>query len=274
MAHFHVLSGADTVPAHPEIHTINLDDIKLALARGVDDFSAQPSHLVFLALIYPVIGAALAFWASGANLLPLLFPLMSGFALLGPLAAIGLYEISRRRELGLDSSWRRVLEIRHSPSIPAILAVGLGLAVLFVAWLATAQGLFHATIGDLPPTSYLRMLRTILTSAAGWQLIVLGNLAGLAFAVVALCSTVVAFPLLLDRDVGAAVAVTTSFRAVRENPVMLALWGLIVALGLAAGFLLFFAGLAVVLPMLGHATWHLYRRVVVPVGRGERNLAG
>ena len=129
-------------------------------------------------------------------------------------------------------------------------------------------------VGDIAPGSYIRMLRTILTSVAGWQLIVLGNLAGLVFAVVALCSTVVAFPLLLDRDVGAAVAVTTSFRAVRENPVMMALWGLIVALALAGGFLLFFAGLAVVLPILGHATWHLYRRVVVPVGRGERILAG
>lgn len=270
MASFHVLSGAGITPVYPEIRKVTGADLRLALAKGFDDFAAQPSHLVFLMLIYPVIGAVLAFWASGANLLPLLFPLMSGFALLGPLAAIGLYEISRRRELGLDSSWRRALDIRHSPSIPAILAIGLGLAALFVAWLATAHYLFHAIIGDNPPASYLRLLREILTSAAGWQLIILGNMAGLVFAVIALCTTVVAFPLLLDRDVGAAVAVITSYRAVRENPVTMALWGLVVALALAAGFLLFFAGLAVVLPILGHATWHLYRRVVVPVGRGER----
>lgn len=273
MAHFHVLSGAQLTPVFPEIRKISTVDIQLALAKGFDDFAAQPSHLVFLALIYPVIGAALAFWASGANLLPLLFPLMSGFALLGPLAAIGLYEISRRRELGLDSSWRRALEIRHSPSIPAILAIGLALAVIFVLWLATAQFIFKATMGDAAPVSIIKMLREIVTTSAGWQLILFGNLAGLVFAIATLCTTVVAFPLLLDRDTGAAVAVVTSYRAVRENPVTMALWGITVAVALAAGFLLFFAGLAVVLPILGHATWHLYRRVVVPVGRGERNVA-
>ena len=273
MSQFHVLAGADTVPAHPGIRKIGISDLKAALREGLADFLARPSHILFLGLIYPVIGLFLAFWTSGANLLPLLFPLMSGFALIGPFAAIGLYEISRRREAGLDSSWRHAFEVRHSPSIPSIIALGALLAVLFIAWLAVAAWLYRAFLGMDAPQTLRAMLTDVLTTRAGWGLILTGNLAGLVFAAIALSCSVIAFPLLLDRDVGAAVAVVTSFRAVSANPVTLALWGLVVAMALAAGFLLFFAGLALVFPVLGHATWHLYRRLVAPVPVEERNQA-
>ncbi|HTM77027.1 MAG TPA: DUF2189 domain-containing protein, partial [Devosia sp.] len=103
-----------------------------------------------------------------------------------------------------------------------------------------------------------------LTTPQGWTLIIVGNLIGLGFAIVTLCTTVVAFPLLLDRDVGAAAAVETSFRAVAKNPLPMTLWGLIVAAGLIVGSLPFFVGLAVVIPIFGHATWHLYRKVIAP----------
>ena len=271
MAQFHVIAGVDDTPAHPEVRTIGIADIKNALAAGIDDFRARPSHLLFLGLIYPIIGVVLAVWASGANLLPLLFPLMSGFALLGPFAAIGLYEISRRREAGLDSSWSHAFDVRRSPSLPSILALGLMLAIIFMLWLASAQYLYQAFFGSDRPTSLSAMLGDILTTRHGWSLIVVGNAVGLVFAAVTLCASVIAFPLLLDRDTGAGVAVVTSFRAVVKNPVAMAIWGVVVATALAAGFLAFFVGLALVIPVLGHATWHLYREVIAPAPRAVRN---
>jgi uncharacterized membrane protein len=265
MANFHVISGNTETPAHPAIRRIGPEDIKQSLIKGVADFLAMPSHLVFLGLIYPTVGLILA----AANPLHLLYPLMSGFALIGPFAAIGLYEVSRRRELGLDTSWRHAFDVVRSPSIPSILALGVALMVIFLCWLATARGLYELLFGPLAPASYGSFFKEVLTTGHGWLLIILGNFLGFLFAVVALCISVVSFPLLLDRDVGAAVAVQTSVRAVLANPVMMAVWGLIVAGSLVLGSLPLLVGLAIVMPVLGHSTWHLYRRLVENPNRDE-----
>lgn len=262
MANFHVLAGADDRIVNPNIRRIGVSDLFGALRRGFDDFMAMPSHVIFLCIFYPLIGVTLAAWTSGNGSLQMLFPLASGFALLGPFAAIGLYEISRRREAGLATSWRHALDVRHSPALPSIAAVGLFLVALFAAWLLVAQALYVAVFGDAPPTSLVAFVNDILYSAAGFRLAVLGMLVGLVFAAVALCTTVVAFPILLDRDVGAYEAVATSVRAVAANPLAIGCWGLIVAALLAIGSVPVFAGLMVVVPVLGHSTWHLYRAMV------------
>jgi uncharacterized membrane protein len=263
MANFHVLAGPNPkrAVAQPTVRRITIADIFDALRRGLDDFWDKPSHYVFLCLIYPVVGVILITWSSGGNALQLIYPLATGFALLGPLAAIGLYEISRRRELGLDTSWTHALEVRNSPAIPAIVAVGVLLLTLFVAWLLTAQALFNWLYGADVPISITAFVADVLSTERGWTLIIVGNLVGFLFAVVVL-STVITFPLLLDRDVGAAAALQTSAQAMIMNPVPILLWGLIVAVALFLGSLPFFVGLAIVIPVLGHATWHLYRKVV------------
>ena len=262
MSQFHVLSGGGDRIAHPAIRNIDMADLADALRKGLDDFLDKPSHVVFLCVIYPIMGVVLAAWTSGNNALPMLFPLMSGFALLGPFAAIGLYEISRRREAGLDTSWRHALDVRHSPAIPAIVAVGMLLFAVFITWLLTARYLYISLFGDAVPLSIGGFMSEILGTERGWTLILLGNAIGFVFAAFVLCTTVVAFPILLDRDVGAWEAIVTSFRAVMTNPLPMAVWGIIVAVCLAIGSLPLFAGLAVVIPVLGHATWHLYRKVV------------
>jgi uncharacterized membrane protein len=262
MSSFHVMAGRNVELAHPSIRRIGMNDLADALKMGWRDFMEMPSHLMFLAIIYPIVGVFLAAWTSGAGALPMLFPLMSGFALLGPVAAIGLYEISRRREAGMASTWRNALDIRHSPALPSIIAVGLLLFAIFIAWLLTARALYISLFGEVAPASIGAMFSQVLGTTAGWTLLIAGNLIGLCFAVVVLATTVVAFPLLLDRDIGAVAAIQTSVRATLANPVTMAAWGLIVAVALVIGSIPLFAGLAIVLPVLGHATWHLYRKVV------------
>lgn len=267
MTDFHVMAGAGGTVAHPEIRRIEFGDLREALRLGMDDFWAKPSHLLFLGLIYPIVGLVLARWSSGSGAFQMIYPLMSGFALVGPFAAIGLYEISRRREAGLDTSWRHALAARHSPAVPAMLAIGAMLAVIFLCWLGVAHTLYARSFGETGPTSLIDLVREALSTERGWELVLLGNAAGFVFAAIVLATTVVAFPLLLDRDVGAIAAIETSARAVAANPLVMAGWGLIVAGLLVIGSLPVFAGLAIVMPVLGHATWHLYRRVVVPADR-------
>ena len=264
MAHQHVLMGAESNRARPIVRTIGLRDIKNALAEGIADFSAMPSHAVFLCLIYPIVGVLLARLTLGYEVLPLLFPLAAGFTLLGPFAAIGLYELSRRREQGLDASWQDAFDVLRSPSRGAIAALGLLLLTIFVIWIAVAQAIYVAYFGYEPAASIPHFLDQVFTTPAGRMLMIVGNLVGFLFALGVLTISVISFPLLLDRDVGAVEAVLTSVRVVARNPLMMAIWGLIVAGLLLIGSLPLFFGLAVVVPVLGHSTWHLYRKVVEP----------
>jgi uncharacterized membrane protein len=262
MAHSHILLGAGEVPAQLTIRHISLADLKEALNKGADDFLAMPTHALFVGAIYPIVGLLLARLAFGYSVLPLLYPLVAGFALIGPVAALGLYELSRRREAGLDVSARHAFDVVNSSSIGAIVALGLLLLVLFALWVVTANAIYIANFGYLPPKSIGAFVDDMLTTEAGWRMIVAGNIVGFCFAVLALVISVASFPLLLDRDVGAAVALGTSIRVVLANPVTMAVWGVIVAALLVIGSLPAFLGLAVVMPILGHATWHLYRHAV------------
>ena len=233
-----------------------------ALARGLDDLAAMPSHALFLCIFCPLIGLCLIAFVSGYAMLPLAFPIAAGFALVGPFAAIGLYELSRRREAGLDTSSSHALDVLHSRSIGAIIALGILLMLIFLVWVAVADAIYVANFGYNGPASVGKFVSDIFTTSAGWNVIAVGTVVGFLFAVVVLSISAISFPLLLDRDVGAAVAVFTSIRVVLANPVTMALWGLIVAFLLVAGSLPFFLGLTVVMPVLGHATWHLYRKAV------------
>jgi uncharacterized membrane protein len=265
MANTDIILPKEAARKLPAVRSITPSDLMDALARGVDDFRAMPTHVIFLSLIYPIAGLAIARWTFGYNIVPMLYPLLAGFALIGPFAAIGLYELSRRRELGLDTSWRHAFDIVHSPSLWSILALGLLLFAIFGVWLAVAHGLYVAQFGeDERPIGLAEFLRRVFETPEGHRLIWRGNAIGFLFALASFVLSAVSFPLLLDRNVGMAAAIVTSIRAVLRNPVTMALWGLIVALGLAIGSLPFLFGLAVVMPILGHATWHVYRKVVEP----------
>jgi uncharacterized membrane protein len=265
MAHTDVILPTQPARELPVVRSITPMDLVDALAKGLADFRAMPTHAVFLSLIYPIAGLAIARWTFGYEILPLLYPLVAGFALIGPFAAVGLYELSRRRELGLDTSWKHAFDVIYSPSLWSIAALGLLLLAIFGVWLAVAHALYVAHFGvDEQPVTLAELTRRILQTPQGRSLIVTGNAVGLLFALTSFALSAVSFPLLLDRNVGMAPAIVTSIKAILKNPFTMALWGVIVALGLAIGALPFLFGLAVVMPILGHATWHLYRKVVAP----------
>jgi len=249
----------------PIVREIRTKDLTNALKAGISDFAAARTDVVFLILIYPIAAFVIAAVDAQHALLPLLFPTASGFALIGPLFAVGLYEMSRQRELTGEENWLDTFRVIKSPQIGEITAMGLILIGLFLTWLAVAQAIFSATIGADAAATITGFIAAVLTTPAGWAMILIGTMAGALFAAGVLAISVVTFPLLLDRHVSLATAINTSLLAVRRNPVVLAQWGLIITAGLLIGSIPCFLGLVIILPILGHATWHLYRRLVKPV---------
>lgn len=243
------------------VRTIGAADLREVLAKGFDDFKAMPTFALFLASIYPIIGLILFRVVFESDLLPLAFPLIAGFTLIGPFAAIGLYELSRLREQGLGISWQ-AMKLHRTASWDAIVTLGIVLTAIFVTWLGAAQAIYDLIFGSAVPGSIAEFAHQVFTTSAGWTLIFVGCGVGFVFAVVVLSISVVSFPMLLDQNVSFETAVWTSVRAVFANPMTMAMWGLVVVGGLVIGSLPFLVGLAIVLPVLGHSTWHLYRKVV------------
>lgn len=250
------------------IQRIGLGDLTEALVLGYRDFAAYRTDVIFLILIYPLVSLIIVAAAFNQELIPLLFPIVSGTAIMGPFVGVVLYEMSRRREISMlrqheDShTWANAASVMRSRNFGAIMMLGLALVVLYAIWLGVAYGIWRALHGPQPIETAGFFVQEVLRTPAGWWLIGLGCGVGFLFAVLALVIGVVSFPLLLDRDVGLGTAVWTSIRAIAANPVPIAAWGLIVVAGLALGALPLFVGLVVVMPVLCHATWHLYRKLL------------
>jgi len=248
----------------PQVRRIGAADLRDALKAGLDDFVAARDDVLFIAIVYPLAGLLLAVFALQHALLPMIFPLVSGFALLGPLAAVGLFEISRRRERGEDVSWADAAKVLASPALGAIIGMGLILIALFGLWLLTAYQISLMAFAGRPPETVEGLVQAVFAAGHGGTMLMIGAVIGFGFAAVALAISVVAFPLLLDRKVDVDVAIRTSLRVVAANPGTMALWGLIVAAALVIGSLPALVGLIVVIPVLGHATWRIYRKAVAP----------
>ena len=263
VGHALIHPDVDTSLAPPQVRRITFSDLRDSFVEGFRDFAAFRDDVIFLCLIYPAAGFVLAQTMSNVGLLPLIFPLVAGFALIGPYASVWLYEMSRRRERGESVSWVEGVKIFASPSAASVFRLGLLLVVIYGLWLATAMGIYNITMGPEMPTSMASFAGDVFTTPAGWALIVVGGGIGFIFALVVLSISVVSFPLLLDRHVSVSTAIATSVRAMRVNPGPMLAWGFIVAASVVLGMIPVLLGLIVVLPVLGHATWYLYRKVVI-----------
>ncbi len=246
----------------PTVARIGIPDLWASLREGFEDFKASRADVMLLCVFYPALGLVFGRIASGADTMHLLFPLISGFALVGPLAAVGLYEMSRRREMGATVGWADAFGVLRSPSLGPIVVLGFALAAVFVVWLLAAQMIFSWTLGAGHAASFTEFFDAVFFTHAGVNMIIIGMCVGFVFALAVGIFAVVSFPMLIDRDVGVETALRTSLRAVLANPLPMAVWGLIVVAGLVLGSIPLFLGLVVVLPVLGHSTWHLYRRLV------------
>lgn len=244
------------------VRKIRLDDLWQALRAGYDDFGAKPSSIPLLILFYGLFALVFTLFAFGEELRYLAFPIVAGFTFIGPLAAMVFFEISRRRERGQELRWRAAFRFIHTHSFAPILALSMLMMVLYVAWLSMAELIFFSTFGNTMPTSMGDFVNQLFTTRHGGALIFYGNFVGFLFAFAAMALSVIAFPLALDKPVTSITAVSVSVRAFTSNVYVLAVWGIIVVALLAIGAALFLIGLSITLPVLGHATWHLYRKII------------
>lgn len=251
-----------TAPGMLPVRRITNADLRFALRQGFEDFLAKRGDILVAGLLYPLIGIFTAFITLGGKFLHLFFPIAAGIGIMGPVAAVGYYELARRRELGLESSWRHFFDIRKTPAADDLMSIAALLLAIFLLWVAAAAGLYVSLFGLEAPRMVGAFLEQLFTTEKGWTLIVAGNLIGACFAVLVLALSIVSLPMLVDRGGGAASAVWTSLAAFRANKVVMLRWGVIVGALLVLGSIPLFIGLAVVLPWLGYATWHLYTRTV------------
>lgn len=259
---------AGTAPARPDpvVRTITMSDVAEALAAGLRDFQAAPSYGLFFGAIYALGGiliVASVIWLDAGYLA---YPLAAGFALIGPFVAVGLYEVSRRREAGLPLSWGEVLGAVIRQGQREMGWMAFVTIFIFIIWMYQVRLLLALFLGFSAFGTLGQFISVVLTTPEGLAFLAVGNVVGGLLALVLFSLTVVSFPLLLDRDVDFITAMITSVRAVVKNPVPMIGWGLIVAIDLIFSAVPSFLGLIVTLPVIGHATWHLYRRVVAPEG--------
>jgi uncharacterized membrane protein len=248
----------------PVVRPIKVADIAEALGQGLRDFQAAPLYGLAFGGFYALGGIIITLSLTAFGLVYLAYPLAAGFALLGPFVAIGLYEISRRREAGQPLSPRAIFGVVSSRSEIGWMAFVT--LFVFIVWMYQVRLLIALILGiNASFGSFSEFLSVLLTTNEGLLFLAIGNCVGAALALVLFSLTVVSFPLLLEREVDFVTAMVTSVRAVVTSPGPMIGWAATVVLLLAISALPYFLGLVLTLPILGHATWHLYRRLVAPV---------
>lgn len=258
-------SSAPPQSALPEVNQVRAEDIKAALRAGFADFRARPVMSGFFGLFYAIVGILFLWCLVWLGKIWMLVPAGVAFPLVAPFAAAGLYEMSRRRQVGEDFGWREILTVMANQRKREM--GWMAFVTLFVLWIWFYQFrtvlvivLQNASFSDLAGFAHV-----VFYTAEGWTFLAIGTCVGALLSAVLFSVTVVAMPMLLDREMDFITAMITSVRVVRENPVVMLGWAAIISVTMVLSLVPAFLGLVVTLPILGHTTWHLYQRAVVPV---------
>jgi uncharacterized membrane protein len=258
-----VRRGAQRRAARIPVRKISNEDLRVALRKGLDDFLTFRGDIILAGLVYTLIGIAAVVMTTSTPLMPFFLPVVAGVGLLGPVAAAGFYELAKRREAGeTDLHWFNFLDVRKRPSVDEMGVVAGLLLAIFFAWLLAAGVLYALTFGWATPQSIPDFVSMVFGTVRGWVLIIAGAVVGAIFGWIVLALSVVSMPMMVDRDMNAANAVSASWRAAHANKPQMIRWGLIVLGLLVLGSIPAFVGLAFVLPWLGYSTWHLYTRLI------------
>jgi uncharacterized membrane protein len=249
-------------PLGMAVRAADVEDIRAALEAGFADLRAAPLYGLFFGSIFCAGGWLLMILPGLFGYVWAVYPLAAGFALIGPFVAVGLYEVSRRRELGEPLTWPAVLGAVWQQGGRELSWMAFVTLFIFIMWMYQVRVLYALFFGfaTLDPVLFLKQ---VLTTWEGWTFLGVGTLVGACMALLTFAITVISFPLLLDRDIDMVTAIITSVRAVLASPVVMLGWGLVTAVMVFLAMAPLFVGLIVMLPLWGHATWHLYRRLVV-----------
>lgn len=246
----------------PIIRSISVEDVTAALREGAEDFRAMPAFGMTIGAFYALGGIAIVGAAFALDMLVLAFPLLAGFALIGPFAAMGLYEGSRRRDMGQKVGVGDIFSVRRATTTANVFYLGFILMFALFVWVRMAL-MIYALFFGMSPVSLGNLVNRVFTTVDGLTFLLVGNAVGAGFAFIVFSISIVSFPYMLEKDVDPVTAVALSVSAVAKNVLPLAGWALFIAVALVASWTPFFLGLIVVLPVLGHASWRLYKRLIV-----------
>lgn len=244
---------------------LGTEDVFAALRAGWADFKAQPLFGLFFAGVYVLAGILIAQSLMARGGISWLLTAAAGFPLIAPFVAVGLYEVSRRREQGLPMSWPAILGAVRGRGDDQLILMGAFLFVLFGFWVVLARGVIAIFLADVDMAGLVADPMGFLSSGQGIAMLLVGSAFGGLMALLVFSITVFSLPMLVDRQVDVITAIVTSVGAVRANMATMLTWAALIAILLFAGMLPLFLGLLIILPVLGHATWHLYRRAIDPV---------
>ena len=251
-------------PQMPRVNALTLTDIKECFAHGISDFGRAPLFGMFFGGVFVLIGLFIAqslfVWQKSW----MMYPMLIGFPLIGPFAAVGLYEVSRRLEAGQPLSWSAVLGVVREQSSRELRWMAFVLLFIFWVWMYQVRLLIALFLGRMSFSSLGEFFQIVTGTPEGVLFIIVGHVVGAFFALMLFSTTVISFPLLLEREVDFITAMITSFKTVLASPFVMLGWGVFVTLAVLASFIPAFLGLLIVLPVLGHTTWHIYKKAVAP----------
>lgn len=248
----------------PQIRELSVGDIRAALMHGLSDFAHAPLYGLFFGGVFALAGIIIVLAMTWWNIPWMIYPFAIGFPLIGPFAAAGLYEVSRRLEEGRPLSLKEVLSVVWAQRGRELSWMAFVMLFVFWIWMYQVRLLIALFLGRMSFSTLEKFMTIVLTTEQGWVFLAVGHVVGAAIALVLFSITVVSIPLLMDREIDFVTAMITSVRTVLTSPVPMIGWGLVVTLAVLLACAPFFLGLLIVLPVLGHSTWHLYRRAILP----------